>query len=384
MAPLDFAVNVAFPAIGEAFSLQAQALRWLVLCYVITYGSLLLWCGALGDRWGHLRIFRWGLWLALIALCLCSFAPTYPWLLAGRVLQGLAVALTLSCSTALVLGLMPDRQRTRALAIQGGMSALAGMAAPVAGGFVMLFWGWPGVFGFRVPMVLLALAGLPLLARRWHAAQAAPQGPAAQRGTVPTSGLWHMLRLLQRNADFAWVNLCSVVIQFASFALLLLLPYELGPARDFSSLQVGGLLSLWAAGVFAGSAWVPQLLSRLRSSCVLDVSMLGVCAGLGLVASWSAGLAWPWMGLTLFAQGLCLGVFQVAYADLVVSTLPDSDRGVSGSLTWVTRTVGVVAGALVWLWLMAWLQHEAVLTTIGYAAGVAGVLALVSVWRHNR
>jgi hypothetical protein len=101
------------------------------------------------------------------------------------------------------------------------------------------------------------------------------------------------------------------------------------------------------------------------------------------------------MALALLLQGLGLGVFQVVYADKVVATLSDSARGLSGSLTLVTRTIGIVAAALIWLWLMELLQNQAISRgaskneaiwagTIGllpWAAGMAIVLAALSFWR---
>jgi len=79
-----------------------------------------------------------------------------------------------------------------------------------------------------------------------------------------------------------------------------------------------------------------------------------------------------------------------------VATLSDSARGLSGSLTLVTRTVGIVAAALIWLWLMEILQNQALSQgalkteaiwagTIGllpWAAGLAIVLAALSFWRR--
>jgi preprotein translocase subunit SecY len=92
-----------------------------------------------------------------------------------------------------------------------------------------------------------------------------------------------------------------------------------------------------------------------------------------------------------------LGVFQVVYADQVVATLPDSARGLSGSLTLVTRTVGIVGAAMVWLWLMERLQSRALAngvsnleaiwaSTMGllpWAAGLALALLLLGVWRRT-
>jgi len=44
-------------------------------------------------------------------------------------------------------------------------------------------------------------------------------------------------------------------------------------------------------------------------------------------------------------QGFGVGLFQVAYMDLVMGTLPPQHRGVAGSLAMLTRTLGVVTGA---------------------------------------
>ena len=58
IAPLDFSVNIAFPAITAAFGLETRAIRWVAACYEHPCASLMLVFGALGDRIGHLRRLR--------------------------------------------------------------------------------------------------------------------------------------------------------------------------------------------------------------------------------------------------------------------------------------------------------------------------------------
>jgi MFS family permease len=364
----------------------------VAVCYVITYGSLMLFCGVLGDRLGHLRVFRWGLVLSALALAACAAAPAYGWLLAARVVQGVGVALTLSCAPALAMGLLAAGQRTKALSVYGAMFAAAGLLAPLLGGISMLHWGWAGVYGFRVPIVLLAWLCSPWLGRRLRVQTLSTPGDASQAGSV--RGLWGLMR---RDADFAWINLLSVVVQFCSFTIALSLPYAL-PAAGWGGTASGAMLSLWALGVLVGSGVAPVLLRRmdlrfagLAAQCVMTV-------GLAWIGAVPMAQAWPLMALALLVQGLGLGVFQVVYADQVVATLPDSARGLSGSLTLVTRTVGIVAAAMFWLWMMDWLQSRAWAQgasdpeamwagTIGllpWASGLALALALLSVWRHLR
>ena len=58
IVPLDSSVNIAFPDITRSFSIPIDAIQWVVICYVLTYSSLMLVCGKLGDLFGHRRIFR--------------------------------------------------------------------------------------------------------------------------------------------------------------------------------------------------------------------------------------------------------------------------------------------------------------------------------------
>ncbi len=98
VAPLDSAVNISLPSISNAFDRGIEDLRWIVIAYVLTYSSLLLICGKLGDLYGYRRVFQLGLVVSAAGFGCCALAPTFPLLLVGRVLQGIGIALTLSCA----------------------------------------------------------------------------------------------------------------------------------------------------------------------------------------------------------------------------------------------------------------------------------------------
>ena len=163
LPPLDIAVNVAFPAISAAFALETQAIRWVVAAYVLTYASLMLAFGRLGDVVGYRRVFRAGLLLAAGAFVLCALAPDYGWLLAARTVQGVAAALLLSCAPALATSLYDESRRTWVLGAFASMSAGAAVVGPLVGGASIALLGWAGVFWFRAPLALVALALLPFV-----------------------------------------------------------------------------------------------------------------------------------------------------------------------------------------------------------------------------
>jgi MFS family permease len=147
-----------FPSITRAFALEVEDIRWVVIAYVLTYASLMLVFGKLGDLLGYRRIFQLGLLVSAAGFAACSLAPTYPLLLLGRILQGIGIALTLSCAPALATSLFDEAERTRALGAYAAITAAGSAIGPLVGGFLVERWDWNAVFWFRAPLVLVALA----------------------------------------------------------------------------------------------------------------------------------------------------------------------------------------------------------------------------------
>lgn len=116
-AQLDTSVNIAFPAITRGFDLAISDIQWVVICYVLTYASLLLALGRIGDTIGHAVVFRTGLVWSAVALLLVGYAPSYGAMLFFRCLQGVGAALVLSCGVALVTSLYGEERRGRALGV---------------------------------------------------------------------------------------------------------------------------------------------------------------------------------------------------------------------------------------------------------------------------
>src|SRR3989442_12238940 len=73
---------------ARAFDAPPERVRWVIICYVLTYALLSFVGGAAGDRVGHGRVFRAGIALGAVGYVVCGTALTFSWLLAGRGVQG--------------------------------------------------------------------------------------------------------------------------------------------------------------------------------------------------------------------------------------------------------------------------------------------------------
>jgi MFS family permease len=383
-APLDSAVNIAFPSITTAFGLAVEDIRWVIVSYVLTYSSLMLVFGKLGDLVGYRRIFQAGLAVAGLGFAGCALAPSLDVLLAARLVQGIGVALVLSCGPALATSLHDESERTRVLGAYAAMTAVGAALGPVAGGLLVDRFGWSAVFWARIPLVALALAlswVIPaahnrargafdaagaalligwmcalLLALTLHATPfgaVLPLALAAAGALLLVAFLAHERRhpepiirpSLFRNAGFLVMNLASIAVNMAAFSIMLLVPFFLARTAGLASGQGGLVLALAAIGAIAGS-WLAGRIGARTGPGRLALAGAVLCVlGLLSISTWTPATPPPAMALALLAQGLGVGLFQVAYADLVMATLPVEDRGVAGSLTMVTRTVGIVGAA---------------------------------------
>jgi EmrB/QacA subfamily drug resistance transporter len=383
--PLDSAVNVAFPEITQAFGLSIPQIQWVVIVYMLAQTSLMMVFGRLGDMIGHRRVFLAGSAWSVLAFIACSAAPTYGWLLAGRIAQGVGAGLLLSCGAALAISLQPEAMRARVLGLYTMLYSLGFALGPVIAGLLVARFGWQAVFWFRAPIALVAFAAswaLPAPPRpgageRFDAAGAALLVLGISMAVLAIDRLQHLAdgavwsagaacisaaaffafarqerRAPQPIIDlrffavpgFARLNLAAAAVNLACFAVLLLLPFYLARAAGLGAPAIGAMLACSAVGMVIASPLAGVMSSRAGSHTLARLGCVAMAAGLAVMAA-----APPLAVLVpaLLVQGFGQGLFQVAFLDIVTGTLPVSARGVAGSLGMLTRTIGVVIGASV-------------------------------------
>jgi MFS family permease len=412
VVPLDSSVNIAFPAITRGFDLATADIQWVVICYVLTYTSLTLALGRIGDIYGHARVFRAGLLWNTIALALCALAPSFATLLVARFLQGIGAALILSCGAALTISAYGETRRSRALGLYTMMFAAGLTLGPWIGGALVQAWDWPAVFAFRVPIAAAAL----LLSGRLPSPQPGAREPFDFSGAILlVAALTAMLLTFNRIGEvaalplglvaiavfaaffhyearcpnpiidasvfrlpgFAVLNLANVAINLAAFSVLLLVPFYLARATDLPLAASGAILAMGSLGMAGTAPIAGRLVGRIAPATLALAGAVVAGLGLLLIATWRNGTPAAWLAVTLLLQGAGLGMFQLAYTDIVTATIPPQHRGVAGSLAMVTRTVGTVSAAALVMLLFAHLEAGSdFLAAFRQTFSIAGIVPL--------
>jgi EmrB/QacA subfamily drug resistance transporter len=160
-------VNVAIPSIERGLGFTAQQLSWVVNAYLVSFGSLLLLAGRVGDLIGRRRVLLGGLAVFTVASLACGLAPTATVLVAARFAQGVGAALASSVALGMIVSLFDDpAPRARAIGIYAFMTSAGASAGLFLGGVITDLAGWRWAFFINVPIgLVMLLIGYRYLAR---------------------------------------------------------------------------------------------------------------------------------------------------------------------------------------------------------------------------
>jgi MFS family permease len=325
---LDSMVNVAFPAMAASFHLPPEAMRSVIVYYVLTYAIVSFAGGAIGDRVGHAHVFRVGLAGCALAFVAAAAAPAFEWLLAGRVLQGFACGLVYGTAPGLTTLAVAPSARGRALGFFNAAMGLAGVSGPIAAGVLVDAMDWPSVFASRAPLALGVLA--------WASFSLRASAPAAGFRMVRPADLW-------RGVVIRACGL-SMIANGAIFAIWLLAPFYLVDVRGLDAKATGLFFMLTPLGTALAAPVAGRIVDRAGARLPLVLGLAVEC--LGLLALSRARVDTPTLVVAsaLLASGIGLGLFQVPNMTSVMSAFPTGQQGAAGGLALTARTLGVVSG----------------------------------------
>jgi EmrB/QacA subfamily drug resistance transporter len=229
----ETAVPVALPAVQDALRATAVDAQWVVAAYTLFLASLVLVGGSLGDHMGRRRMFSVGVGLFAAASAWCGLATSPGQLIAARALQGVAGALLVPNSLAIIGASFEEERRGRAIGTWTSLTSVTLILGPVLGGYLAENVSWRGVFFLNVPLAVAILA--------------------IARAHVPESRDPEARRL-----DFLGAALAAAGLGGVVFGLLESSRVGLGNPRVFGSLAVG-VAALAAFVVVEGRSREPMM-----------------------------------------------------------------------------------------------------------------------------
>ncbi|MEX2221409.1 MAG: MFS transporter [Candidatus Rokuibacteriota bacterium] len=329
LVSLDSAINIALPAMADAFGVAPAAIRWVIICYVLTYAFTAFAAGLLADRLGPGPVFTAGLWLCAATFVGYALVESYPAVLGLRVLQGVGSGMVYGTAPALVTLSLPPARHGRGL---GAMSLGIGVGlgvGPVLGGVLVDGFGWPAAFVFRAPLFLvLALLALTRFGR--------------VGGIAPTPRRLAVEDLLR--VPVLRAALLAFLSQYAQFAIWLLMPFFLVGALGLSPSLGGAIFVLTPLATALAAPLGGALTDRIGPRGPLVAGLVLETAGLFAVARVTEATPLVHVGAGMALVGLGVGLFQVPNLALMMAAFPPAQQGAAGGLAFFGRTLGSAVG----------------------------------------
>ncbi|PRA33235.1 MFS transporter [Pseudomonas poae] len=264
--------------------------------------------------------------LMIVSGTVVAFAPNYLVFMLGRALIGVAIGGFWSLSAATAMGLVPDHQVPRALAIVNGGNALAMVIAAPLGSYLGSLIGWRGAFFCVVPVAVIAalwlLVSLPTL---------------KPNGSTKTGNVFSLMKRL----PVALGMLAVCVFFMGQFMLFTYLRPFLENVTHVSVTTLSlMLLGLGLAGL-AGTVLIERFLKNSLYPTLMTIPLLMAVAAVALVAFGGSSLI---TALLLAGWGLVATAAPVAWWTWLSRVLPD-DAEAGGGLMVAIIQLAIASGA---------------------------------------
>jgi EmrB/QacA subfamily drug resistance transporter len=375
-------VNVALPSIQRDLHLGLSGLTWIVNGYVLSFAVLLLSGGRLADTWGRRRAFLTGLAVFTAASAFAGLAPSAGVLITARVLQGIGAALMTPATLAIVSDVFPDeRERATAIGIWAAIQALAFAVGPLVGGLITEAVAWNWIFFVNVP---IGIAGIALGARLIPESNDPNAGGRFDIAgvSVISGALFSLTYALIKANDYGWgspvilalfvaaavgiaafvsierrvaapmidlslfrigaftgANVVIMIVNLATFGVLLYLSLYLQGVQHYSPLRAGATLLPWIGMVIVLAPFGARIAERVPVRWMISagLALMGVAmllfANLGEHSTFAATLP----ALLLGGTG---GALTTPLSNVVIGAVPPGKAGVASGIHNTFRETG--------------------------------------------
>ncbi len=293
MNVLDTSIaNVAIPTISGDLGVSSDQGTWVITSFAVANAISVPLTGWLTDRFGQVRLFLASIILFVISSWMCGLAPTLPFLLASRVLQGAVAGPMIPLSQSLLLSSYPRAKAPMALALWSMTTLIAPVAGPILGGWISDNYSWPWIFYVNIPVgIAAALATWSIYRTRESTVRRAPIDGVGLALLVLWVGSLQIM--LDKGKDLDWFASTTIValalIAVVSFAFFVI--WELTaehPVVDLSLFRIrnftGGTIALAVGyGLYFGNLvllplWLQTQIGYTATDAGLVMAPVGLFA----------------------------------------------------------------------------------------------------------
>lgn len=379
ITPFDgSAVNIALPAIGDEFHMDAIALSWVATAYLLSSALFLVPFGKIADIYGRKKIFLYGITIFSLSSLIMTMVSSSEMLIGVRLVQGIGSAMIFGTGVAIVTSVFPPGERGKALGTYITAVYIGLSVGPLLGGAMTQYLGWRSIFFVNVPIGITAIIlilwkikgewaecrgekfdlrgsviyGASIVAIM-YGFSVLPDFKGAALLAVGTLGvvafaLYEMrapypvldISLLTKNKIFAFSNLSALINYSATFAVTFLLSLDLQYTKGFTPEHAGLILVAQPVIMAMVSPIAGRLSDRIEPRIVASAGMTFTALGLFLLIFLTETTPIWHLIVTLVILGVGFGLFSSPNTNAIMSSVDKRFYGVASGMNGTMRLLG--------------------------------------------
>ena len=412
-------ISTALPTIASGLGVDPANTVWIVNVYYLSVVAALLPLAALGEIYGHRRIFLSGLAVFAFGALICGLVTSLPLLVAGRAIVGLGSAAVSATAPALIRAIYPPHRLGRGLGLYALVVGVAFTIGPTATSAVLSVAGWPWLFLMMTPLALLAFAlatrELPQTERNVRPFDIVSAALCAAMFGCVLFGMAGIARIDWRAVVLAFVmgaifayalrrresgraapilavdlfqiplfslsaltSVCSFLIQGLVFVAL---PFLFQSVMGFSEIETGLLITPWPATLALMTLIAAPLSERVAPGLLGGIGLAVLACGLVSIATLPLDAGIFDIVWRLVLCGVGFGFFQSPNMLALMSSAPNHRSGGASGILAASRLFGQSIGAAIVAICLTFASVGGIMPALWIAAAVSVLGSIFSCLR---
>lgn len=343
LPPLSIDMNLpAIPDIEAAFRVAPGQGSLTLSLFLLGFSLAPLFGGPLSDRYGRKPTLVVALLAGALAAWGCALGASFPLLLASRLIQGIACGVCILVPLAIVRDTQTGAAARRKLSSIMFVGGVAPLLAPIVGGWVLLFWGWPVIYAVQGGMSFLLLCCV--------APGVAETLPAAKRNSINLAGILRGYRAIFTSPPFLACSLAQSFCFGCMFSYIAGSPGFMLGELHLSEQHYSYVFACTSCGVLLGAV-VSGILGRwevhARRIVLAALALMTLAVAAIFLLTWTRQPSLLVLVPLLFVVMGCFGLLQPSTMSEAIAPWGHMAGAASGAINALQMLVGAGVSAMV-------------------------------------